>query len=149
MGNRFFIFLLLVVLGACSREGIVQSVEDGGHIIVGDKKVQLLGVEAPKLGWSHIAREEECYAKESKKFLESLIMNETVTVTLDAQGTPIEQQNPVIAYVYFGDALINASLIKNGYARLDHNASFLKFSEFARLETEAKKLKLGLWGACR
>ncbi|MDO8629683.1 MAG: thermonuclease family protein, partial [Phycisphaerales bacterium] len=54
-----------------------------------------------------------------------------------------------LAYVYAGDVLVNAELVRRGYARtLEIAPNISKAGYLARLERVAIRTKRGLWGAC-
>ena len=55
----------------------------------------------------------------------------------------------LLRYVYLlDDTLINEELVRSGFATLYRGAEFEKQDLFLRLESQARALGIGLWGAC-
>jgi micrococcal nuclease len=68
-----------------------------------------------------------------------------VRLELDVQ--PRDQYGRLLAYVYVGEVVVNAELVRQGYALLStvppnvtHEALFV------RLQREAREARRGLWG---
>jgi micrococcal nuclease len=86
--------------------GVVSRVIDGDTIVVNNESVRMLGINTPERG--------EEYYTDAKKFLESLILNKTVS--LKSSGEKYDLYNRRLAYVYLDNEEINLRLIKEGYA---------------------------------
>jgi len=118
----YLIFLLLFILIILSynkidsfviktfddtNSGIVTRVIDGDTIVdQNGQSYRLLGINTPEKG-------EKGYI-EAKNFLESLILNKTVS--LKSQGEEYDLYNRRLAYVYLNNENINLKMINEGYA---------------------------------
>lgn len=125
----------------------VASVTDGDTIRVKDIKidrVRLLGLNSPEKG--------ECYFKESKEVMESLLTNQKVR--LDKDVTLKDQYNRDLRYVFLikedqDNIFINDYLIRNGYAFYKSVPPDTRYRDlFSSAQEEAKKQRKGLWGLC-
>jgi micrococcal nuclease len=53
----------------------------------------------------------------------------------------------LLAYVYLGDMMVNAELVRQGYAQVATFPPNVKYQElFLKLQREAREAKRGLWG---
>jgi micrococcal nuclease len=54
----------------------------------------------------------------------------------------------LLAYVYVGELLVNAELVRQGYAQVATFPPNVKYQQhFRDLQREAREAKRGLWGA--
>ncbi|MBI3638041.1 MAG: thermonuclease family protein [Candidatus Rokubacteria bacterium] len=153
-GHAHFAFLLLAVLvalaaapaGATSLEGVVVRVVDGDtiHVRVGDRieKVRYIGVNAPEL--HHPTKGEEPGGREAAAVNRGLIEDKHVRLELDVSAR--DRYGRLLAYVWVGDMMVNAELVRRGYAQVmtvppnvRHQALFVK------LQREAREAGRGLW----
>jgi micrococcal nuclease len=92
----------------------------------------------------------QCFAKAASAFNRRLV--EGKTVWLRAGRERSDRYGRLLAYVYLREPerrFVNAELIARGYARTLSIAPNTDFAgRFARLERRARRLALGLWGAC-
>ncbi len=122
----------------------VVRVIDGDTIEVGTanktQSVRLLGVDAPE--------QYRCFAEESSIFLSEHILGKQVTLFADPLNEDTDDYGRLLRYVYLNDALINAQIIEQGFAR--HLSSFpiIQNENFSELEKEAEENDFGLWGEC-
>ncbi len=114
-----FLVFLIVLLFAVNYSFIDKAVEgflldsvkvrrviDGDTIVVGNDSVRLLGINSPERG--------EDYYEEAKKFLEELVLNESVR--LEFIGDKYDKYGRLLAYVYFDGKNINVKLVEEGFA---------------------------------
>jgi len=86
---------------------IVNRIVDGDTIVLENKeRVRLLGIDAPERG--------EKYFKESSKFLEDLILNESVN--LEFTKRKYDKYGRLLAYIHLRGKNINLEMVKNGFA---------------------------------
>ncbi|MCX7698976.1 MAG: thermonuclease family protein [Candidatus Goldbacteria bacterium] len=127
-----------------SFEATVINVIDGDTIVI-DKKnqtVRLLGIDAPEM--NHPDYPVQKFAIEAKKYLRKRIEFKRVKIVYNIKE-PYDAYNRLLAYVYLNNKLINAELIKGGYAYVYENKKCSKTKEFLILESIAKKFKKGVW----
>jgi micrococcal nuclease len=114
---------------------------DGGEV----EDVRYIGVDTPE----SVAPGEpvECFGKRASAFNERLVGGRTVTLRFDRERR--DRYGRLLAYVYAGSRLVNAELVREGYARtLTIAPNDARASLFARLERNAGRAARGLWGAC-
>jgi micrococcal nuclease len=135
-----------LVHGAAALEGVVVRVVDGDtvHVRIGDRieKVRYIGVNTPEV--HHPSRGVEPGGPEAHAVNRRLVEGRTVRLELDAQAR--DRYGRLLAYVWVGDTMVNAELVRLGYAQVmtvppnvRHQALFLK------LQRDAREARRGLW----
>lgn len=110
---------LLLLLGCSSasvaNEAIVKRVVDGDTIVVTyhgkEEKVRLIGVNTPET--VDPRRPVEYFGKEASAFTKNLLPPGT-RVRLEFDWEKRDKYGRMLAYVYKGDTLINAEIIRQG-----------------------------------
>jgi micrococcal nuclease len=99
---------------------------DGGHERVGYLGIEALGPPAAEAN-------------------RHLVQGQRVWLELDA---PLRDgEGRLLAYVYVGNLMVNAELVRLGYAQVATVPSHVKYQElFLKLQREAREAKRGLWG---
>lgn len=146
--------LLAGLIAACADAGAklppplkVDHVIDGDTIVVlkadGLKqRVRLADVDAPETPRGKQGKSEPCGA-EATVFLEGFL--DSVNVQLEETG--IDHYGRVVAYVWIQpQVLVNAEMIRSGYARLALPATGRRNQALAEAQGEAMTAKRGLWG---
>ena len=101
------------------------------------ERVRLIGIEAHKMGQGSLAEEGQLY-------LEKLIKNKEVILETDSQER--DQFGRLLAYVYLDKQLINAQIVKEGFARVYVVTPNTKYSEeISKAQTIARNLGKGIW----
>ena len=152
---QFLIALLAASLAASvnsvaadriTRSGpvLVRSVVDGDTITVaGIGKVRLLGIDAPEVG--HGLDSPEPFGREARERLASLVLNRWVR--LEMEGARLDAYNRHLAYVLAEDGqFINATLVRDGLARVSARQPLGRIAELRRAELEAQAARRGMWG---
>jgi micrococcal nuclease len=135
-----------VVHAASSTEGLVVRVVDGDtiHVRLGERleKVRYIGVNTPEV--HHPTRGEEPGGREAHAVNRRLVEGKRVRLELDVQSR--DRYGRLLAYVWSGDTMINAELVRLGYAQVmtgppnvRHQALFLE------LQRDARAAGRGLW----
>lgn len=125
----------------------VELVVDGDsiHVRLGGRteKVRYIGIDAPEL--NHPERGEEPWAREAAEVNRKLVDGKTVRLERDVQER--DSYGRLLAYVYVGDVMVNAELVRLGYAHAMTIPPNVKYRDlFRQLERRARARKLGLWG---
>jgi micrococcal nuclease len=134
---------------ARSLQAEVLRVVDGDtiEVLVGgqEEDVRYIGVDTPESVTP--GEPVECFGRRAGTLNERLVGGRRVTLRFDR-----ERRDPygrLLAYVYAGERMVNAELVRRGYARTltiapnDSRAALL-----ARLERDAGRAGRGLWGRC-
>ncbi len=134
--------------GEEDRECRVTRVSDGDtiHVDCLDERVRLLLIDAPEVaqGGGSVA---ECFGAEAKAYLERRLPQGT-RVRLLAGVRDRDRFERYLRYVFFGDELLDETLVREGYAVRYRAAEDRRFeAEIAEAEDEAKDARRGLW-AC-
>lgn len=146
------VLLALLALGALpagagrSLTGTVTGVVDGDTIWVEldgrVEKVRYIGMDTPEL--HHPLRGEESGGREAAEINRRLVLGKSVRLELDVRER--DRYRRLLAYVWVGDVLINAELVRLGYAHaltMPPNVAYAR--RIVRLEREAREAGRGLW----
>jgi micrococcal nuclease len=148
------VVLLALLLGVApvlaetpaALDGVVVRVVDGDtvHVRIGDRveKVRYIGVNTPEI--HHPTKGEEPGGREAHAVNRQLVDGKRVRLELDVQAR--DRYGRLLAYVWLGETMINAELVRLGYAQVmtvppnvRHQALFLK------LQRDARETGRGLW----
>jgi len=132
---------------AAGLEGTVVRVVDGDtiHVKVGERveKVRYIGVNTPEV--HHPTKGEEPGGREAACVNRDLVAGRQVRLELDAQTH--DRYGRVLAYVWVDGAMINAELVRLGYAQVMTIPPNVRHQAlFRRLQREAREAERGLWG---
>jgi endonuclease YncB( thermonuclease family) len=126
-----------------SRDGFsgAARVIDGDTLFVGDARVRLEGIDAPEAGQEckdlH-GRSWPCGQAATRK-LSTLVAGKDVRC--ESSGT--DKYSRILAVCWIGKTEINAEMVREGLAW-----AFVRYSNrLVNVETEARKLKAGIWQA--
>ena len=121
----------------------VKRVLDGDTLVLDNgETVRLIGVDAPETNHPEIPVQR--FGKESAEYLRRLV--EGFECTLEYEPSSIrDQYGRLLAYVFVGERLANAEIIRRGYAYAYTRFPFRRQDEFIALEREARERQYGLW----
>lgn len=127
--------VIRVVDGDTIKVSVEDRIED----------VRYIGVDTPESVTP--GEPVECFGREAGSFNERLVAGREVRLRFDRERRDVYGR--LLAYVYVGPRLVNAELVRRGYARtLTIAPNDSRAGLFARLEAEAGRAGRGLWGAC-
>ncbi len=129
----------------------VIRVVDGDTIVVSpNEKVRLIGVDTPET--VHPKKAVACFGKEAKQFTHDAVEGKTIRLVLDKVNTKRRHKDRygrTLAYAYLADGtMLNAELIRQGYAHAYTRFPFRYLVEFRELERQARSQTVGLWSSC-
>jgi len=121
----------------------VTRVIDGDTLVLDNgETVRLIGVDAPEIHHPEIPIQR--FGKEATEFLKRFA--EGFECTLEYEPNNLrDQYGRLLAYVFVGDRLANAEIIRRGYAYAYTRFPFRRQAEFIILEHEARERQYGLW----
>jgi micrococcal nuclease len=127
----------------------VERVVDGDTIEVSIngavEDVRYIGIDTPESVTP--GEPVECFGRRASAFNERLVDGRSVTLRFDRERR--DTYGRLLAYVYAGPRLVNAELVRQGYARtLTIAPNDSRAPLFDRLAREAGQAGRGLWGAC-
>jgi micrococcal nuclease len=130
---------------------LVVRVIDGDTIVVSpNEKVRLIGVDTPET--VHPNKAVQCFGKDAKEFTRSLVESKSIRLFFDDSNRARNHKDRygrTLAYVYFDDGtMLNAELIRRGYAHAYTRFPFRHVVEFRQLERTARGQGAGLWASC-
>jgi len=129
-----------------SLTGTVVRVVDGDtiHVRVNGRieKVRYIGVNTPET--HHPTKGEEPGGHEATEVNRRLVEGKIVRLKLDVQER--DRYGRLLAYVYVGDTMVGAELVRLGYAQVMTIPPNVRHQElFLKLEREAREAARGLW----
>jgi micrococcal nuclease len=141
----------LLVLAASSTsagsiEGTVVRVVDGDTIFVrlGDRieKIRYIGVNSPEI--HHPIKGEEAGGRAAAEVNRRLVQGHHLRLELDVRTR--DRYGRLLAYVWAGDTMVNAELLRLGYAQVMTVPPNVRYQDlFMRLQREARDANRGLW----
>jgi len=143
------LLLPLLAAGAASAatiEGTVVRIVDGDTIYVrlADRveKIRYIGVNAPEI--HHPLKGQEPGGREAAAVNRHLVGGRHVRLELDVRTR--DRYGRLLAYIWVGDTMINAELVRRGYAQVMTVPPNVKYQEmFVTLQREARHAGRGLW----
>jgi endonuclease YncB( thermonuclease family) len=107
-------------------------------------RVRLLGIDAPEIGRG--LETSAPFGREARDRLTALLINRWVR--LEHDGVSADVYNRRLAYVVTGDGtLVNATMVREGLARVSARTPLSRLAELQRAEAEAQAFRRGMWGA--
>jgi micrococcal nuclease len=107
------------------------------------EKVRYIGINTPET--THPRKGFEPFGSEARDANRRLVEGQTVQLEFDVQER--DRFGRLLAYVYVGDVMVNAELVRQGYAQAATSPPNVKFQElFRQLQREARQAGRGLWG---
>ena len=121
----------------------VRSVEDADTINVeGLGLVRLLGIDTPEMNAP--LGTPQPFAQMGTDYVTALLKGKNVRLEFDETSHDIYGRP--LAYVFLGNTLVNAELVKKGYARKYNIAPNIRYqSIFSEAERGAKEIGIGIW----
>jgi micrococcal nuclease len=109
-------------------------------------RVRYIGMNTPET--KHPTKGKEPCGSEASAANRRLVEGKTVRLELDVQSWDRYQR--LLAYVYTGEVMINAELVRLGYAQVATYPPNVKYQDlFVRLQREAREAGRGCWGEVR
>ncbi len=149
--RRLAVPLLLLCLAAsavaqASLEGAVVRVVDGDtvHVRLGDRieKVRYIGVNTPEV--HHPRKGEEPGGRDAAAVNRTLVEGRRVRLELDVRAR--DRYGRLLAYVWVGDTMVNAELVRQGYAQVMTVPPNVRYQRlFLDLQRDARQAARGLW----
>jgi micrococcal nuclease len=127
-------------------EGVVVRVVDGDTIYVqlADRveKIRYIGVNTPEI--HHPIKGEEPGGREAAAMNRRLVGGRHVRLELDVRSR--DRYGRLLAYVWLGDTMVNAELVRRGYAQVMTVPPNVRYQDlFVKLQREARDAGRGLW----
>ncbi len=149
----WIIVILAVLLGAgtWASSWKVKYVVDGDTIVVQkgrqESTIRLLGIDAPEIAHEKYGKTKgDCYGKEATDFLKEEIGGQNVVLLEDPNAGDKDKYGRSLRYVLADGKIINAEMVRNGYAFVYQYSDFFFAKWFYSMEKQAKNERLGLWG---
>jgi micrococcal nuclease len=158
----------VIAMAGSAQAQVVTDVESGDEIVVaGIGKVKLLGIEHTDPGPFSLAGNTAPPARTdpetqrppnavggaisfkrpqpARDLLRQLVLGKTVRVEYD----PLVDDRGKGAYVFLGDDLINAEMVRQGRAKVDRSRNYAHQQQLLDVEEEAKQAGVGIWTKVR
>jgi micrococcal nuclease len=143
-----FLPLILASASAHTDGCAVVHVVDGDTIHVQCdarvEKVRYIGIDAPEI--HHPTWGEEPGGREAAALNRRLVGGRHVRLELDVRAR--DQYGRLLAYVWAGDLMVNAEVVRLGYAQVMTVPPNVRYQTlFLKLQREARAAGRGLWAA--
>ena len=143
-----FLPLVLASASAQTDDRAVVHVVDGDtiHVQCGARveKVRYIGMDAPEI--HHPIWGAEPGGREAAALNRRLVGGRHVRLELDVRAR--DQYGRLLAYVWAGDLMVNAELVRLGYAQVMTVPPNVRYQAlFLKLQREARAAGRGLWAA--
>jgi micrococcal nuclease len=140
------VLLCASVAFAGALEGTVVRVVDGDtiHVRVGTRveKVRYIGVNTPEV--HHPRKGEEPGGRAAMAVNRTLVERRAVRLETDVQAR--DRYGRLLAYVWVGDVMVNAELVRRGYAQVMTVPPNVRHQDlFLKLQRDAREHERGLW----
>jgi micrococcal nuclease len=104
--------------------------------------VRLIGVDTPET--KDPRKPVQPFGQEAAAFTQKLVEGKEVRLEYDVQRK--DTYGRTLAYVYSGDTMLNAELVRQGYAQVATFPPNVKYQDlFLKLQREAREAGRGLW----
>jgi micrococcal nuclease len=135
--------------GATPSPARVERVVDGDTIVVRidgrSERVRYIGIDTPES--VKPGTRVQCFGKAAAAANRRLVAGRDVRLAYDAERRA--RYGRLLAYVYRGDLLVNAELIRRGYAKpLEIEPNVAHAAELRQLAVSARRAHRGLWSRC-
>jgi micrococcal nuclease len=143
------IALVLAGCGGAASTARVERVVDGDTIVVRidgrSERVRYIGVDTPESVKPGVRV--QCFAKAAAAANRRLVLGRSVRLEYDAEAR--DRYGRLLAYVWSGDVLVNAELVRLGYGKpLEIAPNLAHAAELRRLAGAARRAGRGLWSRC-
>lgn len=106
-------------------------------------KVRYIGIDCPET--THSQKGSAWLGSEAREANRKLVEGKMVTLEKDISET--DKYGRLLRYIWVGDTLVNAAMVRLGYAQSLTYPPDVKYQDlFAKLEGAARVAKRGLWG---
>jgi micrococcal nuclease len=118
-------------------------------VVLGGKAetVRFIGIDTPE---THDPRKPvQCFGEVAAARTKALLEGKDVRLEADPTNSDRDKYGRLLRYVYLPNGtLVNAQLIREGYAFAYTVFPFIRLDEFQGLETAARQDNVGLWKGC-
>jgi micrococcal nuclease len=149
--KRLLLLAALPLAGCGSSAGTarVERVVDGDTIVVRldgrSEHVRYIGVDTPESVKPGVRV--QCFAKSAADENRRLVLGREVRLEYDAEAR--DRYGRLLAYVWRGELLVNAELVRLGYGKpLEIAPNLAHAAELRQLAATAKRGRVGLWSRC-
>ncbi len=132
--------------GPAGLVGTVVRVVDGDtiHVRINGRieKVRYIGINTPEI--HHPTKGEQPGGREAAAVNGALVSGKRLRLELDVQAR--DRYGRLLAYVWIGDVMVNAELVRLGYAQVMTIPPNVRYQHlFLKLQRDAREARRGLW----
>jgi micrococcal nuclease len=128
--------------GGADRERVARVIDGDTIELSQSGRARLIGVDTPEVHGGV-----ECYGREASSFAERRLEGRRVRVRRGVDDR--DRYGRLLVYLYVGDRMFNADLVREGYASPMTVPPNVEHAEtFVRLARRAREEQVGLWGRC-
>lgn len=117
------------------------AIPDGEHE---NTRIRLIGVDTPETKNPNV--EQMYYGPQASDYVRQLSLDKKVRVIIDSVSPARDKYDRLLAYLQFEDeSTLNELIIKNGFGYADLRFPHSRFENYAAIQSQAVKNKIGLW----
>lgn len=131
------VLLMLILVSGCTP--VVRVIDGDTILITGNEMVRYIGIDTPERG--------EPYYDEAKMANSSLLSWKSISLESDLNDR--DKHGRLLRYVFANDVLVNAELVRKGYAMVYRRGLFPEQKYYQILQNAADEAVLnrrGIWG---
>lgn len=144
MKNLIFLIIALIFIELSFETfaGSKVKVVDGDSLEMGNKRIRLIGIDAPEYFQECFDAAGKAYncGKEAKKYLEDLVeKGQAKGQKVKCRAEDVDRYKRSLSECQIGDVRLNLEMVKAGWAVA------YKDERYKMLEKRAKERKIGIW----
>lgn len=148
LGGAALVVFALRGLPAGSEAVVVKQIIDGDTVELADgRRLRYIGIDTPELHrkvGDRWVKKPEPFGQEAFDRNRQWVLGRRVRLEFDVQSR--DRYGRLLAYVYVGDIMVNAELVKEGFAQPLTIPPNVRHAELFRgLAAEARSNRRGLW----
>jgi micrococcal nuclease len=133
-------------LGAYELRKVLRVVDGDTIVVRPNEKVRLIGVDTPET--VHPRKAVQCFGSDAKEFTRRMVESKSIRLAFDESNRARNHKDRygrTLAYAYFDDGtMLNAELIRRGYAHAYTRFPFRYIVEFRAMERTACGRRIGI-----
>jgi micrococcal nuclease len=133
-------------LGAHELRKVLRVVDGDTIVVRPNEKVRLIGIDTPET--VHPRKAVQCFGSDAKEFTRRMVESKSIRLAFDESNRARNHKDRygrTLAYAYFDDGtMLNAELIRRGYAHAYTRFPFRYIVEFRAMERTACGRRIGI-----
>jgi len=142
---KIFVILFLFVCECRSfafKSKVIRVIDGDTIVIQSGEKIRYIGMDTPEM--KDPRPQVRYFAQKAKEVNANLVLNKIIDIEFDVEK--YDKYKRLLAYIYVGKTMVNAYLLKEGYASVLTIPPNVKYQEyFLKLQKYARENNKGFW----